>query len=923
LRYHSLFSSDFTIEVYCKRPFSYHSDADFDINGSLNISTAENTDNGSNESINSSGAFPTEMEHQEVEEEDVLFQNFHTLPQDEEYFRFLGKGWCVNPAKDRIKLASLQWTTTSIRADQGAYLCEDLCAKNPTCLGYMTQDGTKCDVILSTDSNAIGGISQAAQAGIGADDEFTYCWVKQTKRPRTKLSIQPDGYVAIELYYELPGGIGGPYGGKSRTRLHSDTWHHVAVVVRRSISRVAELKGHRFDSSRGEVALFVDGSLDTAWPMERPWVHFGPERRYHATEGELSYPMPARNSEFAIASGEKYGKKGLLVSKLRFWNFALEAGDTGLCHDFGVPASATPTALGNPIPQRPLNSSTFTGPAFSFSFGGSLAEAAEHTIATPTGDWSFIIDAPPRCQSLTQSPYDGMMEHCVQFDYSAAQENLPPYRWHSPQAYAGKSRGPADTLVDASHQHPLTASTHFTIYRKFVNEPPSLRIQEPRSGVLEVIEDQPTYFSMVISHKAEEQDMARPIAVSLTVSHGHLRSLSSRAVVRLATGSRKGIEYRGPILDVNQFLTQVEYAPDSNYAGPDLVVIDVSDMEFQINFTMQVTVTESRDPLVLVCPPAEDILEGSNANLIGRNISIHDNEPIPGQVDYERDVLVELGVGAGRLFIDRIEVEESQNFTDVNVTIGPRVFSAFIGDHHAAGRYIYEAEDPEGGEPLAAIVFNASLTELRYILHYLRYTPYPKRYHGVVHFGLTVTAFDTGEQVNCNIGISVHPVNSPPSISVDQHRLLAATGGVGTVYPYVDVPLAGVIQLYDPDLEEYTEWFAQRTHVSRLSLGVNCGSLSLDLADPEVDYELGVQNGSIAGTEGLTFHAGDGLRDTFINVTSTLDHLNGQLWRLYYHSQNCREEKIVISVHVDDLGNWGDGGPLTANTSLSFNVAYN
>ena len=66
-----------------------------------------------------------------------------------------------------------------------------------------------------------------------------------------------------------------------------------------------------------------------------------------------------------------------------------------------------------------------------------------------------------------------------------------------------------------------------------------------------------------------------------------------------------------------------------------------------------------------------------------------------------------------------------------------------------------------------------------------------------------------------------------------------------------------------------------------------------------------------------------GLRDTFFNVTSTLDHLNGQLYRLYYHSEDCRDRSIVIGVHIDDLGNWGEGGPLTANTTVNFNVAYN
>lgn len=47
------------------------------------------------------------------------------------------------------------------------------------------------------------------------------------------------------------------------------------------------------------------------------------------------------------------------------------------------------------------------------------------------------------------------------------------------------------------------------------------------------------------------------------------------------------------------------------------------------------------------------------------------------------------------------------------------------------------------------------------------------------------------------------------------------------------------------------------------------------------DYVTGVQNGSIAGTEGITFHSGDGAHDTDMDITSTLANLNLQLGRLY------------------------------------------
>merc|ERR1719356_20158 len=110
------------------------------------------------------------------------------------------------------------------------------------------------------------------------------------------------------------------------------------------------------------------------------------------------------------------------------------------------------------------------------------------------------------------------------------------------------------------------------------------------------------------------------------------------------------------------------------------------------------------------------------------------------------------------------------------------------------------------------------------------------------------------------MGLIVHPVNSPPRISLDHLRLKVATGGSLLVDPYQDLHLAGVLRLSDPDEEDFSNWFAKRTHVARLELRASCGSLSFEILDPSVDYVAGVQNGSIAGHEGLTFHDGDGMK---------------------------------------------------------------
>eukprot|EP00913_Durusdinium_trenchii_P007506 g7055.t1 len=159
------------------------------------------------------------------------------------------------------------------------------------------------------------------------------------------------------------------------------------------------------------------------------------------------------------------------------------------------------------------------------------------------------------------------------------------------------------------------------------------------------------------------------------------------------------------------------------------------------------------------------------------------------------------------------------------------------------------------------------------VLKALAFTPYPELYHGVVHFEIRVSMLHTMESARCEIGLVVHPVNSAPVIHFDHSRLWAATNG-GIVKPHKNIQLHG-------------------------------------------DYVFGVQNGSIAGLEGITFHKGDGSHDTEMDITSTLANLNLQLSRLFYHSGGeCRQQNISLSVELDDLGNFGaskdEMGPYTA-----------
>ena len=66
------------------------------------------------------------------------------------------------------------WSHVEVNADGSAAYCESNCSLDPTCIGYITQNMHKCDVLLITDENAEGGITHV-------DDEHRYfCWKKSS-----------------------------------------------------------------------------------------------------------------------------------------------------------------------------------------------------------------------------------------------------------------------------------------------------------------------------------------------------------------------------------------------------------------------------------------------------------------------------------------------------------------------------------------------------------------------------------------------------------------------------------------------------------------------------------------------------------------------------------------------------------------------
>ena len=89
----------------------------------------------------------------------------------------VGNGWCRGGNGERIqrKDNTFDWQPVTAGVDNSAEACETSCLDRSDCIGYMTEDGEKCDIILSSDLNAAEGISHVDT------ESRNYCWMKYKK----------------------------------------------------------------------------------------------------------------------------------------------------------------------------------------------------------------------------------------------------------------------------------------------------------------------------------------------------------------------------------------------------------------------------------------------------------------------------------------------------------------------------------------------------------------------------------------------------------------------------------------------------------------------------------------------------------------------------------------------------------------------
>jgi ELWxxDGT repeat protein/VCBS repeat-containing protein len=97
----------------------------------------------------------------------------------------------------------------------------------------------------------------------------------------------------------------------------------------------------------------------------------------------------------------------------------------------------------------------------------------------------------------------------------------------------------------------------------------------------------------------------------------------------------------------------------------------------------------------------------------------------------------------------------------------------------------------------------------------------------------------------------------------------------------------------------------------------------VDLGTGELTVTLAADNGvlSLGRTTGVTFLSGDGTEDELISFRSGQDVTNFVLQSLIYRSDANFQGNDLIRVTVNDGGNTGLGGPLSATGTITLNVA--
>jgi VCBS repeat-containing protein len=412
---------------------------------------------------------------------------------------------------------------------------------------------------------------------------------------------------------------------------------------------------------------------------------------------------------------------------------------------------------------------------------------------------------------------------------------------------------------------PLSATHNVNITVSAVNDAPTLGLP----GAQSTDEDTALVFSSAGGNLISVSDLdagAGSVRVSLAVSNGVL-TLGQTTALTFSVGDGTGdaaMTFTGTLANINAALNGLRYTPGLNYNGSDTLQVTVNDQgntgsggAQSASGNVSLTVNPINDAPAVTLPPSQNIVEDGPVIVFSNS----NGNPV---------IVYDVDAGTGLLQVT------------LSVSIGKLTLAQTTGLTFSSG----------DGTQDSTMIFTGTLADINAALDGLRYLP-AANYNG--SDTLVVTVSDLGntgaggtQSTSGSTGISVSSENDaptltlPPAQSIDEDASLLFSAANGNAITIDDVDAdAGQLQV---------------------TLSVASGVLTL------------------SQLAGLAFSAGDGTADATMTFTGTLADINAALNGLRYAPGLDYNGSDTLAVLVNDQGNTGSGGALSASGNVSLTV---
>lgn len=411
----------------------------------------------------------------------------------------------------------------------------------------------------------------------------------------------------------------------------------------------------------------------------------------------------------------------------------------------------------------------------------------------------------------------------------------------------------------------LTGSGAVTINVNAVNDAPTVSVPATQS----VAEDATLTFNTANNNVISISDLdagSSAVQVTLTVTNGSA-SLSTTTGLTFSAGdgtSDATMTFTGTISDINGALQGLTYTPTADFIGSAVLSVSVNDLGNvgaggQLTGSGSVTINVSgvNDAPVVAVPTTQTVSEDGTLTFSTANNNA--------------------------LSLSDIDAGSNPVEVSVGVLNGTLTLSSTAGITFLFG----------DGTDDAIMTFTGSISDINAALDGLTYTP-TANYSGSETLSLGV--IDNG---NSGVG-----------------GALSGSGQVAiNVTAINDAPLVIIARA--------NQTVAEDSPLTFTSTNLNV----LSIADPDagsniVQLTLAVQQGTatLSQTTGLSFTVGDGISDSTMTLTGTIADINAALFGLVFIPTADFNGAARITLTVDDLGNTGSGGALTASDFTNINV---